>query len=489
MGQKIVSKERSLKFKFPDLVKEWHPIKNKLSHNLYFPSSNHKVWWKCNKGHEWEATLWRRTVKKSKCPICSFRGLSQKFNFKVLYPKISKEWDYKKNNKISAEFIHPKSHKNVWWKCSKGHEFKMRVADRAIGKNCSICAGKKIIKENSFKYLFPEIAREWNHKKNKELKPENIGKGYYKKVWWKCKKNHEWQVTVNQRTNGKTKCPYCSGLYVTKETSLKFKQIELCKEWDYKKNYPLKPDDVTEFTTRKVWWRCPKNHSYFSSIANRTNRQSGCPFCSNQSSKGEFRILSELEYFFKKIHHRYKFLNKEIDVYIEDINIGIEFDGAYFHKNKLKKDLYKSNFFLKHKLPIIRVRVSPLSKILKNDIIVKKDALTKKDLNKIVKKISTIAKKKILKINKYLNKKEFVGEKKFQKYLSFKKMPLPIKSLNSHMAKKEWDYKRNYPLTPAHFTLSSHQSVWWVCSKKKHSFKNKIVNRTSSRTKLHCPLC
>jgi hypothetical protein len=31
----------------------------------------------------------------------------------------------------------------------------------------------------------------------------------------------------------------------------------------------------------------------------------------------------------------------EIDIYISDIKIGIEYDGKYYHKNKTLKDLEK----------------------------------------------------------------------------------------------------------------------------------------------------
>ena len=30
----------------------------------------------------------------------------------------------------------------------------------------------------------------------------------------------------------------------------------LLDEWDYLKNYPLTPSEVTAYSTKKVWWKC-----------------------------------------------------------------------------------------------------------------------------------------------------------------------------------------------------------------------------------------
>ena len=55
---------------------------------------------------------------------------------------------------------------------------------------------------------------------------------------------------------------------------------ELVSEWHPTKNGELKPDEVSHGSQKKVWWLCPKDHSYDSLISNRTSkRPSGCPYC------------------------------------------------------------------------------------------------------------------------------------------------------------------------------------------------------------------
>lgn len=61
----------NLLVKFPDICIEWNYNKNNKSPNEYSPFSNYKVWWKCEKGHEWETSITIRTSAGCGCPICS----------------------------------------------------------------------------------------------------------------------------------------------------------------------------------------------------------------------------------------------------------------------------------------------------------------------------------------------------------------------------------------------------------------------------------
>ncbi|MBN2736450.1 MAG: zinc-ribbon domain-containing protein [Spirochaetales bacterium] len=51
----------------PALAKEWHTKKNgKLTPKDVVAGSRKTVWWKCSKGHEWQAVIHNRP----RCPIC-----------------------------------------------------------------------------------------------------------------------------------------------------------------------------------------------------------------------------------------------------------------------------------------------------------------------------------------------------------------------------------------------------------------------------------
>ena len=65
-----VGDNNNLLILFPEVAKEWHPTKNKeLTPNQFTYGSGKKVWWKCSKKHNWQATIVSRTKGKS-CPLC-----------------------------------------------------------------------------------------------------------------------------------------------------------------------------------------------------------------------------------------------------------------------------------------------------------------------------------------------------------------------------------------------------------------------------------
>lgn len=129
-----------------------------------------------------------------------------------------------------------------------------------------------------------ELVDEWNYEKNGKLRPEFYTSGSPQKVWWKCKDNHEWKATIASRAVGHG-CPYCQGiLHVRGVNDLATANPEIAKEWDYEKNGSLSPDLIAKGSHLRVWWICPKGHSYQASPLNRTNatNHTGCPYCSNK---------------------------------------------------------------------------------------------------------------------------------------------------------------------------------------------------------------
>ena len=67
---RIASLDYNLEVNFPELIKEWNFEKNRKLPSKYTHYSNHKVWWICSRGHEWEATIANRANGKN-CPKCN----------------------------------------------------------------------------------------------------------------------------------------------------------------------------------------------------------------------------------------------------------------------------------------------------------------------------------------------------------------------------------------------------------------------------------
>ena len=166
------------------------------------------------------------------------------------------EWNWGKNNELgfNPNTLTLGSNKKVWWKCSKGHEWQAVIYNRNSGNGCPYCVGQKVLKGyNDIQTVNPTLAKEWNYKKNGDLKPENYTASSGRKVWWKCKKGHEWQATIYSRNMGNG-CPYCAGNKVLiGYNDLQTVDPILAKEWNNEKNNGLSPVDVTLNSNKKVW--------------------------------------------------------------------------------------------------------------------------------------------------------------------------------------------------------------------------------------------
>jgi hypothetical protein len=138
--------------------------------------------------------------------------------------------------------------------------------------------GSKVTSNYNLLVTHPVIAREWHKTKNKTKIPEDVTPGSGRKVWWQCKKGHEWEAVVASRSRG-IGCPECSGKKVGKDNNLTTKYPGLVKEWHKTKNKNLTPKDVTPGSGKRVWWQCKSGHEWETSIGERS-RGRGCPECS-----------------------------------------------------------------------------------------------------------------------------------------------------------------------------------------------------------------
>ena len=70
--------ENSLAIQVPALEAEWDAEKNApLLPAQIAAGTLRKVWWRCSKGHSWQAAVSSRTGGGTGCPICAGRPLSQ----------------------------------------------------------------------------------------------------------------------------------------------------------------------------------------------------------------------------------------------------------------------------------------------------------------------------------------------------------------------------------------------------------------------------
>lgn len=71
--RKVLPGFNDLATEHPDLAKEWHPTLNgDLAPDQVISGSDKKVWWICDEGHVWQASVKSRagTIKRG-CPVCA----------------------------------------------------------------------------------------------------------------------------------------------------------------------------------------------------------------------------------------------------------------------------------------------------------------------------------------------------------------------------------------------------------------------------------
>lgn len=472
----------------PRLVKEWNYEKNGgLTLKDFLPNSNKKAWWKCERGHEYEALICDRNSGNG-CPICAGKVVLPGFNDLVtINPKLADEWNYEKNGDLKPTDFTPNSDKKVWWKCKYNHEWQASIANRNKNHGCPFCSGRNAIPgQNDLSTLNPKLASEWNYEKNGDLKPQDCTLNSSRIVWWKCPKSHEWRALISNRNKGRN-CPFCGNKKILPGyNDLETTNPKLASEWNYNKNGKLKPSDVFAKSGMKVWWECKKGHEWQATIASRGGGRE-CPICSQnlRVSFPEKTIFFYIRRVFPDAIENYKpsWLNrKELDIYIPSKKIGIEYDGVFYHENE-KRDMEKDQLCSKQGVTVVHIREKSLScKALKSIVFTLPKEING-NIEDLIPGLKFLEKQLKVDLNIYIPRD----------YDEIRSMVVSF-DLENCIAKThpelldEWDYEKNGEVgnTPENVSFGANIFIWWKC-KKGHSYRTKLNNKTSSNT--GCPYC
>lgn len=478
----------------PELTEQWHPIKNDtLTPEDVVHRSNKKVWWRCSKNHEWEAEISDR-VKGGGCPYCGNKKVLSGFNdLATINPELAKEWDLERNHPLTPSDVLPGCGKKVWWTCNCNHYWDATIYHRSNGTGCPYCANQKIWKgDNDLATTRPDLAKEWHPIKNGDLTSNQVNEGSNKNVWWQCEKGHEWPSLISNRSKGNG-CPYCSGLYAIKgETDLATISPHIAKEWHPTKNGDLMPFDVKPFSNQKVWWQCEKGHEWETTIANRSEG-SNCPQCvirgTSFPEQALFYYLSKL-FPMTENRHEFELENKklEVDIYIPELNLAIEYDGVYWHQQKEASDRAKS-LALAPVTTLVRIREQGLP-LIESDYciftVTSRPAL-ERAFQTLFKFINTTysLEEDVKKASQTFSINLKQDELEIMENYRFNIEKTSIVETSKRLV-QEWHPKKNGNLQPDSFSPFSNQKVWWRCHRG-HEWQATIANR--SRRGDNCPYC
>lgn len=290
-GRLAIQGETDFATLYPLYAQQWHPTKNgELTPSDVTPRSAKKVWWQCEKGHEWEGSIVNRNLNDihdtAPCAVCLGNVLQVGVNdFASLKPELVKFWS--NDNPISPQEVTARSSKKVVWECEEGHKFKAAPVDFT---HCSLCSGRRFKKgENDIASTYPELMSKWDASANDDPTTLNASRKSIP-YFWLCEKGHQWKVSLSEILDGK-QCSVCEfKIADPRYNTLDVLHPEIAKEWDNEKN-EKSVQEITEKSFHSAWWLCPLGHSWKGVVRNRVNGTT-CPVCEGREVLAGFNDLS-----------------------------------------------------------------------------------------------------------------------------------------------------------------------------------------------------
>ncbi len=286
-GRVAVPGVNSLADTHPDLVAEWHPVRNgSFTPTQIKPGSSRKAWWICRScGWDWAVSVRHRT-KGSGCPACSGRVAVPGVNSLAdTHPDLVAEWHPTLNDHLDPTRLKAGSHDRVWWRCPIcTNNWEATPNKRSLGRGCPRCA-RQASPQGPTRTLAdacPGLVDEWDP--TNDCEPTDVQAGSHFRATWCCSTcGHRWIAGVGHRSRGQG-CPSCSGrIAVAGVNSMLDTHPDLANEWHPSRNTALTPADLKAGSNKKVWWCCSRcSHDWQASPNNRTNTGTGCPSCTGR---------------------------------------------------------------------------------------------------------------------------------------------------------------------------------------------------------------
>lgn len=139
-----------------------------------------------------------------------------------------KEWDYSLNVRKPEEYSRGSKEK-VHWICSKcGYKWSAVINTRTKGVGCPACAGNIVVAgRNDLATKQPELLKEWDYNRNKDIVPNLVAVRSQHKYWWICPEGHKsYLASPSHRVEG-TGCPICAKKRIGDKNSKAVDQLTL----------------------------------------------------------------------------------------------------------------------------------------------------------------------------------------------------------------------------------------------------------------------
>lgn len=351
--QQLMPKTRNPLVSDTSLLSQWHPDNERSAHQVT-TGSLYKALWQCEKfpEHTYRTSVASR-ARGGNCTICANLQVLAGYNdLASQYPHVAAEWHPTLNGSLSPQNIVSGYDKPVWWRCEENHEWENSPYRRtAKNHGCPACIGRTTTRQTVSDH--PALLAQWSPKNT--MNPSQISFRSTKQAWWVCSKDerHEYVASVASRNLDGSDCIVCIGSHLIQGVNdLATTHPSVAALWHPTKNGTLTPHDITpNGSEKRPWWQCPKdkNHVWQTHLYTMVKdiSSSHCPRCaiSQNDSQGERDIAG----FFLSLgveverNNRDK-TGREIDIYLPQYGLGVEFNGLYWHSDKVRDD---KNYHLK----------------------------------------------------------------------------------------------------------------------------------------------
>ena len=296
--------------------------------------------------------------------------------------------------------------------------------------------------------------------------------GAHTKVECRCKKcGYEWKSRPDHLIKG-IGCPKCAG-NARKSTSSFVDEMNA-----------LHPtiEILSEYSSadEKVECRCKICKKTWKAVPNSLLSGSGCPHCFKRykTSFSEQAVLFYIRKYYNDAIGTYIKDGVEFDVYMQKANTAIEYDGAFWHRNRLKHDNIKDSFAASNGIRLIRIRELGLKQTLSAENIFRKGN-SEDDLSSCITVLLKLLGIDTPKIDLVNDRIEILNC-----YYSRLKAG-SLAEINPALA-AEWHPVKNKKVTPDMVSPSSGKKLWWKCSICGFEWEASLDHRSRGSG---CPAC
>jgi hypothetical protein len=262
-----------------DFLKKFAKDKNGECLSNKYLGYHKKHLWRCQCGHEWEATVANIFSRESWCPVCAQKIVAQKLRKYT----IKDAQKLAKNNRgecLSKKFI--STHHKLEWKCSKNHIWTTSFYSLQKGHWCPYCAPNSPI-------TFSDIQKLAEKRKGKCLSKKYVNNNT--KLKWECSEGHVFKMSYGKVQQGQW-CLECH-IINSKKYNLGYARY-LAKQNNGSCLYKENLDDSYKIKlTEKMKWECSNKHIWFCEFRNVLNGF-WCKKCFNNGRKLSLKNMQEL---------------------------------------------------------------------------------------------------------------------------------------------------------------------------------------------------